>query len=100
MADDNAPKGLPAAKNRKRETAADKMTHCPKCNNELRVVSNYLGVMAHCDPCKDFFPISSTPRRVEPVMNLPRGLHKRTMVEPDWGKAFEDTGESGNDPNQ
>lgn len=100
MADDDAPTGLPAVKEKKQEAAASRVTHCPKCNYKLRVVSNYLGVIAHCDPCKDFFPIASTPRRAEPVMNLPRGLHKRTLVEPDWEKAFEDIGESGNDPNQ
>jgi hypothetical protein len=76
------------------------MIECPKCGNSLRVVSNYLGVHAHCDNCKDFFPVASTARRVEPTLNLPRGLRRRTLVEPDWGKAFEEIGDSSDDKNR
>lgn len=91
---DDEPKGLPPLKEKVPQSAASRVTHCPKCEKELRVVSNYQGVRAHCDSCKDQFPVSSSPRRVEPAMNLPRGLHKRTLVEPDWGKAFEEMGNS------
>jgi phage FluMu protein Com len=99
MADDE-PKGLPPVQRQPPSpgSSATRPTHCAKCDYELRVVSNYLGVHAHCDRCKEIYPVSSSARRKEPVMNLPRGLRKVTLVEPDWGKAIEDIGESG-DPN-
>lgn len=91
---DHEPKGLPPVKEEGAPSAVRQMTHCSKCGHELRIVSNYLGVRAHCDSCKEHFPVASTPRRVEPALNLPRGLHKRTLAEPDWGKAFEEIGDS------
>ena len=97
---DHEPKGLPPPKEVVDHSAAKRVTHCPKCDRELRIVSNYLGVRAHCDSCRDFFPISSSARRVEPALNLPRGLHKRTLVEPDWGKAFEEIGDSSDEQNR
>jgi len=91
---DHEPKGLPPVKEESALSAINRVTHCPKCKRELRIVSNYLGVRAYCDTCKEQFPVASRPRRVEPAVSLPRGLHKRTLVEPDWGKAFEDIGGS------
>jgi hypothetical protein len=89
------PKGLPPVK--QGPATASRRTHCHKCGSALRIVSNYLGVNAHCAKCKEVFPVASTAKRVEPVLSLPRGLRKRTMVEPDWGKAFEDIGGSNDD---
>ena len=97
---DSGPKGLPPLKVQQDTSAIKRVDDCQKCGNKLRVVSNYLGVHAHCDNCKDSFPVASTARRVEPALNLPRGLHKRTLVEPDWGKAFEEIGDASDDKNQ
>lgn len=95
MTDD--PKGLPPVPHRGPSPGSPttRLTHCPKCDCQLRIVSNYLGVHSHCDPCKEVYPVSSSARRKEPIMNRPRGLRKVTLVEPDWGKAIEDIGESG-----
>ena len=69
---------------------------CPKCNKPGRVVSNHLGVNAHCGPCKMHWPITNTPLRPESPSVIPRGFSKKTMVEPDWNIAFDrDVDENG-----
>lgn len=63
---------------------------CPKCGKAARVVSNRLGVNAHCGPCKTHWPLTNSPLKPESPSSIPRGFSKHTMVEPDWNMAFDD----------
>lgn len=65
-------------------------TVCQKCGNPGRVVSNSNGVNVFCGPCKIHWPISSAPLAPTMPPIEGRGLKKRTLVDPDWNRAFED----------
>jgi hypothetical protein len=62
---------------------------CPTCGKNARIVSNYLGINAHCGTCRRHWPVANSALRPEVPSSLPRGLSKQTSVEPDWNKAFE-----------
>jgi hypothetical protein len=103
MSDDKKPlAGLPAVKpttnsleEQRIQKLLDASRMCPKCNREGRVVSNYLGVNAHCGPCGIHWPVTNSPLHGETVGSTPRGLSKVTSVEPDWNIAFDrDIGDS------
>jgi len=85
------PSGLPKVKNRYNveETALDKARVCKKCGEEGRVVTNSMGTTVHCNTCKTFWPISSTPNVIIELPIQGRGVSKQVYVEPDWNKAFE-----------
>ena len=68
----------------------DRARICEGCGREGRVVSNQWGVNVHCGPCKRHWPIANSPLKPESPAALPRGISKRTSVEPDWNVAFED----------
>jgi hypothetical protein len=91
------PTGLPGAPEAKSERAVDTNRHCPKCHVEARIVANYLGINAYCDYCKIDWPIASTPMTMSLPMSPERGLHKVTLVEPDWNSAYEDGGGAGSE---
>lgn len=70
------------------ESALDASRVCPKCGGETRIASNHLGVRAHCGKCKNSWAVSGP--RDAAIPQIPeRGLSKRTLVEPDWDRAFE-----------
>lgn len=88
------PKGLPEVDpsiSDERVSAFDKGRVCPSCKSgkNVRIVSNASGVHAYCGPCKRHWPISSAPLGPQLPPELPRGLHKHTLVEPNWDKAFD-----------
>lgn len=94
---DGAPTGLPGVKPASRpiddeslDNAVDRSRMCPKCGKPGRIVSNHLGVIGHCGPCKFHWPITNGPLRPELPVSIPRGISKQTHVEPDWNFAFED----------
>ena len=62
---------------------------CPRCGGEGRIVSNRLGVNAHCGPCGIHWPITNSPLQPDSPVTLPRELGKRTLVEPDWNLAYD-----------
>lgn len=86
--DDDVPSGLPEPEKQKNENPLDKARFCPKCGKEGRIVSNYLGVNVYCNPCKNVWAISAplNPVTISPA-NIPRGLSKITLVEPDYNMA-------------
>ena len=87
-------RGLPPIDSSMKEDdrpALDKARYCPTCRREARIVSNTYGIEAYCGPCKKNWPISSTSNVLMTAPNLPRGLSKQTLVEPDWNRAQEDT---------
>jgi len=87
------PKGLPPPVTDDRPASVpvlDKLRSCPDCGNKTRTVSNYLGVRVHCAHCKKWWPVSAAPLRPEAPPSPQRGVRKETLVEPDWGKAFDD----------
>lgn len=85
------PTGLPAPVKEVKKDSSKGARVCPKCNQECRIVSNELGVSAHCNHCKEFWPISGAlnPPNKIPLVG-PRPMVKQTMVEPDWERAFDD----------
>ena len=62
---------------------------CNKCGKEGRIVSNYLGINVHCDTCKTCWPIGGAIHNYDIAVSMPRGLAKRTLIEPDISIAFE-----------
>lgn len=95
MAKKTTPSGLPEIERdppaHERSAALKPTAHtCSKCGNDARIVSNQYGVNAHCGVCKTHWPISSMPMAEVAVPIGPRGLRKKTTVEPDWNKAYED----------
>jgi len=90
------PKGLPpidpSITEARTRSAIDAARICPHCKSGkgVRIVSNSYGVHAHCGPCKRHWPISSAPLAPELPPEPPRGLHKETLVEPNWDKAFDE----------
>lgn len=89
-----APAGLPDPVKEVRQDNKGGAKYCPKCGEECRIVSNYLGVNAHCNKCKDFWAVSgplAPPSRV-PISG-PRPLYKQTSVEPNWERALEEPAE-------
>lgn len=85
------PSGLPQINTRYREekSALSSARICKGCGEEGRVVSNSTGTAVHCNTCKTFWPISSTPNVATVAPTMARGTSKVVMVEPDWNKAFE-----------
>jgi len=82
------PTGLPkpAAQTEETVSALDKARNCSTCGNPARIVAGESGIHAFCGPCKKDWPISSSIPHLRTSMSLPRGLHKETLVEPDWSK--------------
>jgi hypothetical protein len=72
--------------------AIDIARTCPYCKSAkgVRIVSNGYGVNAICGPCKRHWPISAAPLAPQMPESLPRGLHKQTLVEPNWDKAYDE----------
>jgi hypothetical protein len=64
---------------------------CTKCGQEGRVVRNGGMKFMYCNPCKVHWPVgpAHTPAPV-PVASEARGFHKQTLLEPDWGLAYQD----------
>ena len=88
-------KGLPEidrAAQADNRTAIEKARTCPHCKSakNVRIVSNQHGVNAICGPCKRHWPISAAPLAPQMPEALPRGLHKQTIVEPQWEKAYDE----------
>lgn len=74
---------LPEAEEEESEaqTALDRMRKCPNCGCETRISSNYLGVVAHCGPCKQSWPVAVAQVRDPRVSNLPgRGMQKQVLA--------------------
>lgn len=87
--------GLPVRDDDFREqTGTEKSQVCETCGSTPRIVSNHLGVQAHCGPCRTSWGVSSTARNPVVTPTPPRGLHRTVEVEPDWNKAFEPIGDS------
>ena len=75
----------------------EKARICDKCGNkEPRIVSNSLGVSAHC-PCGNKWAFTTRPMAPAIPMAPARGIGKQTLVEPNWDMAFENLGGPGND---
>ena len=89
------PKGLPligykaALDNR---PVFERARICPYCHSGkgVRIVSNQNGVNAICGPCKKHWPISAVSMSKEVPMTMPRGFHKKTLVEPNWDRAYDE----------
>jgi len=75
------------------QLAAKNVRICKSCGKEGRVVSNSVGVNVWCQ-CGNRWPISSSPVAPPMVEQLPRGLSKQTLVEPDWELAYRETGDT------
>jgi len=84
------PTGLPPVKQATGKTALDRNRLCPKCGKEGRTISNSSGLSVFCNHCKFSWPISTTPLDQKEIPVEPRGLRKKTTVEPDWDMAFDD----------
>jgi hypothetical protein len=93
----DAPTGLPPVEQHTGQSALDRNRLCPKCGKEGRTVSNSSGLSVFCNPCKFSWPISTAPLDPKEVVTAPRGLRKKTLVEPDWDMAFDENigGQSG-----
>jgi hypothetical protein len=92
-----APEGLPDAPIETSCSAMDKARFCPTCKVEARIVSNYLGINAFCPQCKENWPISATPMKLEIPIGPARGMSKVTLVEPDWNMALDSNYGSSNE---
>jgi hypothetical protein len=75
-----------------RVSAFDRGRICTTCKTgeSVRIVSNASGVHAFCRKCKRHWPLSSTPLGPQLPPELGRGIHKQTLVEPNWDKAFDE----------
>jgi len=80
-----------------KETVIEGARRCTKCGKLGRVISGNYGISVKC-VCGYQWPISSTPLNAPVPMMPDRGFRKHTLVEPDWNKAYEDTGGGGNEP--
>jgi len=74
------------------ERAVDKARKCKQCGKDARIVSKSGFRQAYCGPCKLTWPIGPAPDLSGPPLNMPRGLSKQTLVEPDWNMAYEEIG--------
>jgi len=93
------PKGLPPVPRATGSTALERNRLCPKCKEEGRTISNSLGLSVFCNKCKFSWPITSAPLDPKDELTEPRGLTKRTIVEPDWDMAWDDNiGENSGPP--
>jgi hypothetical protein len=69
---------------------AERTKICDKCGERAsRIASNNMGVTAYCS-CGHWWAITVRPLANAMPISPPRGLSKETLVEPDWGKAYED----------
>jgi hypothetical protein len=94
------PTGLPpvdGAAFGEQKTALEKSRVCPDCGKETRIFSNHTGVKATCNTCKKTWSISMMPMNPPVPHSPPRGLHKQTLVQPDWDKAYDEIGESSDE---
>lgn len=91
------PMGLPPVAQATGKSALDRNRICPKCGGEGRTISNSSGLSLFCNPCKFYWPITTAPLDPKDIMTEPRGLRKKTVVEPDWDMAFDEEigGQSG-----
>jgi hypothetical protein len=80
-----------------RENTIEGARRCTKCGKIGRVISNNHGVSVKC-VCGYRWPISSSALNPPVPMMPDRGFSKHTVVEPDWNKAFAETGGVVNEP--
>jgi hypothetical protein len=82
-------KGLPTTKKADSSERREAVRFCDKCGQEGQVISNQTGIHVFCNPCKRWWPISSSPLSGTALPTPVRGMSKMTLVEPDWNMAFE-----------
>lgn len=94
---DSPSEGLPAAKahgvgqqEASLQAKLEQAEHCKKCGTKMRVVSNHLGVNAHCGKCRTHVPFSASPLSAPDPYMPGRGIGKETTVDlTDYNIAFE-----------
>lgn len=64
---------------------------CDKCGStEIRIGHNQFGIRAYCTSCKHQWGIAATTGSPRVPTYAGRGMSKETLVEPEWGLAYED----------
>lgn len=64
---------------------------CDRCGSkELRIGHGMQGIRAYCISCKNEWGIAATTGSRSIPTYGGRGMSKQTLVEPDWGLAYED----------
>jgi hypothetical protein len=91
-AEDPVPEDLPEVKDApKAKSVLQASRVCEKCGGiSIRINSTQEERRAWCNGCGHNWAISMATSAFVPDGMLERGLHKRTLVEPDWSLAFED----------
>ena len=90
--EESAPDDLPEIEQViKSKGPVDTARVCEKCQStNIRINNTSVERRAFCGGCGHSWAISMATATMLPDGLFERGLHKRTLVEPDWDLAFED----------
>lgn len=76
---------LPSSSGPRKVRAIDAARTCPYCGStEVRIAAGSNGVRAYCTPCKRHWGVSMAPMAPTIPLTRGRGIHKETLVQPDW----------------